>query len=43
MWSSHRSIAEAIIADQYQKGQEVLVQHFTLLENRLSGSTNGQQ
>ena len=43
MWSSHRSITEAIIAGQYQKGHEILVQHFTLLENRLSGSASEQQ
>ncbi|MBN1814359.1 MAG: FadR family transcriptional regulator [Anaerolineae bacterium] len=43
MWISHRAIAEAIIADQYRKGQEILVQHFTLLESRLSGSKSEQQ
>ena len=43
MWSSHRAIAEAIISNQHKKGQEILVQHFTLLENRLSGGTTEQQ
>ena len=43
MWISHRAITEAIIAGQYQKGQEILVQHFTLLENRLGGSASEQQ
>jgi DNA-binding FadR family transcriptional regulator len=43
MWHSHRAITEAIVADQYEKGKEILRQHFTLLGNRLSGSTNGQQ
>lgn len=42
MWTSHRAITEAIIAGQYGRGQEVLVQHFTLLENRLSGSAGEQ-
>ena len=37
MWASHRGIAEAISAGEYQRGQEILVEHFTLLENRLSG------
>jgi DNA-binding FadR family transcriptional regulator len=43
MWSSHRAIAETIMAGQYGKGQEILAQHFTLLENRLSGGTGKQQ
>jgi DNA-binding FadR family transcriptional regulator len=40
MWVSHRAIAEAILTGQYEQGQQVLVQHFTLLENRLSGGTS---
>lgn len=43
MWNSHRAIVEAIITDQYEKGQEILVRHFTLLEDRLSGSASEQQ
>lgn len=43
MWTSHRVITEAIITGQHKKGQEILVQHFTLLENRLCGSTGEQQ
>ncbi len=40
MWVSHRAIAEAILTGQYEQGKQVLVQHFTLLENRLSGGTS---
>jgi DNA-binding FadR family transcriptional regulator len=40
MWSSHRAIAEAILTGDHERGQQVLVQHFTLLENRLSGGTS---
>jgi DNA-binding FadR family transcriptional regulator len=39
MWISHRAIVEAIIAGECKKGQKILAGHFTLLENRLSGST----
>jgi GntR family transcriptional repressor for pyruvate dehydrogenase complex len=35
MWASHRAIADAIAADQYEKGRKILRQHFTLLQNRL--------
>jgi GntR family transcriptional repressor for pyruvate dehydrogenase complex len=37
MWASHRSIADAIAAGQYEKGKKVLIQHFTLLQDRLRG------
>jgi DNA-binding FadR family transcriptional regulator len=40
MWVSHRAIAEAILTGQYDQGQQALGQHFTLLENRLSGGTS---
>jgi DNA-binding FadR family transcriptional regulator len=43
MWNNHRAITEAIMAGQYEKGQKILTQHFTLLENRLSGSAGEQQ
>jgi GntR family transcriptional repressor for pyruvate dehydrogenase complex len=39
MWISHREIVEAIMASQYKEGQNILSEHFTLLENRLSGSS----
>ena len=39
MWSSHRDIAEAIVASEHRKGKDVLETHFTLLENRLSGGS----
>jgi len=40
MWSSHRAMAEAIVAGQYDRGREVLIQHFTLLSDRLRGSSS---
>jgi DNA-binding FadR family transcriptional regulator len=43
MWVSHRAIAEAIIAGRHMKGKDILTQHFTLLENRLSGGTGKQK
>jgi len=41
MWASHRAIVEAILTGQHDKGQKILTEHFTLLENRLSGSADG--
>lgn len=38
MWSSHRAIVEAIAAGQSEQGREILVQHFTLLQDRLQKS-----
>ncbi|MBN2002089.1 MAG: FadR family transcriptional regulator [Anaerolineae bacterium] len=35
MWASHRQIVQMLQQQQYQQGQEVLVQHFLILENRL--------
>jgi DNA-binding FadR family transcriptional regulator len=43
MWGNHRAIAEAIIAGQSGRGQKILAEHFTLLENRLGGSIGEQQ
>lgn len=43
MWANHGAIAKAINAGQYGRGREILTQHFTLLENRLSGGTGEQQ
>ena len=37
MWSSHRAIVDAILADQYEEGRDMLAQHFTLLGDRLGG------
>lgn len=37
MWTSHRTIAEAIAAGQYDTGHRALSKHFTLLENRIQG------
>jgi GntR family transcriptional repressor for pyruvate dehydrogenase complex len=39
IWTSHREMIQAIMADQFEAGKEIMVEHFTLLENRLqSGS-----
>jgi GntR family transcriptional repressor for pyruvate dehydrogenase complex len=35
MWSSHKRMVEAIRAGDYEEGKRVLIQHFTLLEDRL--------
>jgi GntR family transcriptional repressor for pyruvate dehydrogenase complex len=35
MWASHQAILDAIVADEYEKGKEILVQHFSLLGDRL--------
>lgn len=37
MWSWHRAMVDAIVASQYARGKEILIQHFTLLDNRLQG------
>ena len=37
MWSSHRAMVEAIAEGQYERGREILIQHFTLLRDRLRG------
>jgi len=42
MWSSHRAMVEAIAEGQYDKGREVLIQHFTLLRERLRGGHDGE-
>lgn len=38
MWSSHKAMVHAIRAGQIQEGRDVLIQHFTLLEDRLQDS-----
>jgi GntR family transcriptional repressor for pyruvate dehydrogenase complex len=35
MWSWHRDMVDAIAAGDYLRGQETLIRHFTLLEDRL--------
>lgn len=35
MWSSHRAMVEAIQRGRYDEGKKILLQHFTLLEDRL--------
>lgn len=39
MWANHRAIVEALVNGQTEKGQEILVRHFTLLDSRLRGAT----
>lgn len=41
MWSSHRAMVEAILAGRHEEGREILIQHFTLLRDRLRGSQGG--
>jgi GntR family transcriptional repressor for pyruvate dehydrogenase complex len=43
MWASHRAVVEAIAAGRYEEGKEVLINHFTLLENRLQDGPNRPQ
>ncbi len=35
MWSSHRAMVQAIADGRYDEGKEILIRHFTLLEDRL--------
>ncbi len=35
MWSSHRAMVQAIADQRYDEGKEILIRHFTLLEDRL--------
>jgi DNA-binding FadR family transcriptional regulator len=37
MWSSHRAMVRAIASGNCERGKRVLLQHFTLLEDRLQG------
>ena len=37
MWDWHREMVDAIVAGQYDQSREILIRHFTLLEDRLSG------
>lgn len=38
MWSSHRGMVEAIGSGEHEAGRQILLQHFTLLEDRLQGT-----
>jgi DNA-binding FadR family transcriptional regulator len=38
MWSWHRGMVDALAAGDYDQGKEILVQHFTLLNDRLQGT-----
>jgi DNA-binding FadR family transcriptional regulator len=42
MWHSHREMVEAILTGRYQEGKEVLARHFTLLDSRLHGTSDGE-
>jgi DNA-binding FadR family transcriptional regulator len=39
MWSSHRKMVEALAAGQHQRGKEILLKHFRILEDRLQTTT----
>lgn len=41
MWSSHRIMVEAIITGRYDVGKQAMLEHFTLLEDRLESSSEG--
>jgi DNA-binding FadR family transcriptional regulator len=38
MWASHRAMVEAIIDGRYDEGKSILIQHFSLLRERLRGA-----
>ena len=37
MWDMHRALVDAVVAGENERSKELLIQHFTLLEDRLSG------
>lgn len=39
MWASHRAMAEAIVAGNYDEGKRILVEHATMLQDRLPGGS----
>jgi len=39
MWDWHREMIDAIAAGDYEQGKQILIRHFTLLEDRLSGKS----
>jgi GntR family transcriptional repressor for pyruvate dehydrogenase complex len=42
MWSSHTEMVKAIASGQHEQGRQVLMQHFTLLEDRLQDGHHKQ-
>jgi DNA-binding FadR family transcriptional regulator len=42
MWSSHRAMVQAMRSGDYETGRKVLVQHLTLLEDRLQDGHHQQ-
>ncbi len=40
MWTSHRAMVEALTSDRTDEGKQALVQHFTILEDRLQPSNH---
>jgi DNA-binding GntR family transcriptional regulator len=43
MWASHTGMVQAIKAGEYGSGKQILVQHFTLLEDRLQDGHHRQK
>ncbi len=43
MWSKHQAIADAIKAQRYDEGKDILIKHFTLLDTRLQGANQVQR
>jgi DNA-binding FadR family transcriptional regulator len=39
MWASHRAMTEAITAGDYDEGKRILIEHSTMLQDRLPGGT----
>jgi GntR family transcriptional repressor for pyruvate dehydrogenase complex len=37
MWNWHRQMVDAIAAGRYEQAKEILIEHFTLLDDRLQG------
>jgi len=37
MWASHRAMVETIVTGRYDEGKKILIQHFSLLRERLQG------
>jgi GntR family transcriptional repressor for pyruvate dehydrogenase complex len=42
MWAWHREMVDAIAAGRCREGRSILIQHFTLLEDRLQGREDGR-
>jgi DNA-binding FadR family transcriptional regulator len=43
MWHSHGQITEAILTGHHHEGKDILAAHFTLLDNRLHGTSDGSR